>query len=239
MSIFQITIDPLPFASYPCIQNRIVITVGMRDVEVHVLFVPLAYHRHTRAFLGGTSSVMHPRNIRLPHAINVDVPGLGKIIPQPPVVRYLVLSGGDRSTCGVDVGADVGARDPVTDSELRVDDQRSTLKKLSPSCSLFSKEGLEMWTREIPHTSRIHDDTQPDQSNQDWEAAHFQALPALTVTFGRVEARGIVSECLFLTSLACVHWIQMRRTALVLGVSSILFDCTPNETSKEHIDLLP
>jgi len=43
----------------------------------------------------------------------------------------------------------------------------------------------------------------------------------------------------FLTGLPCLHWIQMREVAFVLGISSNLFDCTLNKISKDHIDALP
>jgi len=58
----------------------------------------------------------------------------------------------------------------------------------------------------------------------------------LTVVSKPVEARGRDRINFFLTRLPWVHWIQMRWTALVLGISSNLFDCTLNKISKEHID---
>jgi len=68
---------------------------------------------------------------------------------------------------------------------------------------------------------------------------HQQNRPIAVATVSHSKPVESQPNLFFLTGLPCVHWIQMRRTALVLGISSNLFDCTLNKISMEHIDALP
>ena len=78
------------------------------------------------------------------------------------------------------------------------------------------------------------DNMHQENAESDWK--RFRCLQLFPSASKLVESR---LNQYFLTGLPCVHWIQMRWTALVLGISRNLFDCTLNKISKEHIDALP
>ena len=58
----------------------------------------------------------------------------------------------------------------------------------------------------------------------------FEALPILTVSRKRVEARGIVAECFVLTGPPYGQKIWVKRTTLVLAITANSFNGTLHET---------
>jgi len=73
-------------------------------------------------------------------------------------------------------------------------------------------------------------------TESDWKRSKYRQLLPSASKLVHVEPR---PGAFFLTELPRMHWIQMGRMALVPGISSNLFNCALNKTSKEHIDALP